>query len=469
MSGRRVIIVGLDSAPPEMLFDRMLPHMPTVAKMIETGLHGPLRSCDPPITVPAWQVMSTSASPGRLGLYGFRHRKGHTYDEAWTPNSLSIREPTIWDLTGRAGLQSCLVGVPPGYPPKPVRGWSIACFLTPPGSARYTHPPDLRGEVEALVGDYEFDVPFRVEDRDAIRDGLFRMTRKRFDVVTHLAATKPWDFFMMVEIGVDRLHHAFWKFFDPEHPRHEPGNRFQHIAADYYRLIDERLAELIDVIGDAVVLVVSDHGSKRMAGALCINQWLIERGWLTLAEHPSVPTPLDQVQVDWARTRAWGWGGYYARIFLNVAGREPAGVIPPERYDAVRADLERELREITDDRGQLMTVAVHRPESLFPQARGDRPDLMVYLNELDWRSAGTVGHPSMYLTENDTGPDDSVHAMDGVFLMWDPLRRYGQQVRDIGLLDVAPSVLTLLGVEVPDAMEGRVITQVLPSVTRPSG
>ena len=465
MSGRRVIVVGLDSAPPELLFGRMLDHMPNLAKMVEAGIHGPLRSCDPPITVPAWQVMSTSASPGRLGLYGFRHRKGHAYDQGWTPNSFAIRQPTIWDLAGRAGLRSCLVGVPPGYPPKPLKGWSISCFLTPKDADRYTHPPGLRDEVEQLVGDYEFDVTFRVEDRDAIRDGLFRMTRKRFDVVRHLAATKPWDFFMLVEIGVDRLHHAFWKYFDTGHPRYSPGNPYENIAEDYYRLIDERLGELLQVIGDAVVLVVSDHGSKRMEGALCINQWLMDRGWLTLRDEPREPTSLDDVDIDWSRTRAWGWGGYYARIFLNVEGREPEGVIPADRYDETRAELEAELKTITDDRGRPMDVQVHRPEELYPVAVGDRPDLMVYLDDLDWRSAGTVGHPSMYLSENDTGPDDSVHAMDGVFLLYDPRHEYGHAIEDIGLIDVAPTVLSLLGLPVPDAMEGSTIEAAMPSTS----
>ena len=260
--------------------------MPNLAGMVEGGVHGPLRSCDPPITVPAWQVMSTSASPGRLGLYGFRHRRGYSYTEGWTPNSYSVRLPRIWDVLARHGKRSCVVGVPPGYPPKPMNGWSVSCFLTPPNAEQYTYPAQLRGEIEELVGTYLFDVKFRVEDREILREQLFEMTEKRFDVVHHLAATKPWDFFMMVEIGVDRLGHAFWKFFDPEHPRYEPGNPYESVADEYYRLIDRRLGELLETLEDAVFLIVSDHGSKAMHGAFCINEWLIERGYLKLEERP---------------------------------------------------------------------------------------------------------------------------------------------------------------------------------------
>ena len=273
--------------------------------------------------------MSTSASPGRLGLYGFRHRRGHSYTEGWTPNSYSVRLPRIWDVLARHGKRSCLVGVPPGYPPKPLNGWSVSCFLTPPG-CRAVHLPARAstGEIEELVGTYLFDVKFRVEDREILREQLFEMTEKRFDVVHHLAATKPWDFFMMVEIGVDRLGHAFWKFFDPEHPRYEPGNPYESVADEYYRLIDRRLGELLETLEDAVFLIVSDHGSKAMHGAFCINEWLIERGYLKLKERPESVVALDKAAVDWSATRAWGWGGYYARIFLNVEGREGQGVIP---------------------------------------------------------------------------------------------------------------------------------------------
>src|SRR3712207_6859639 len=118
--GRRVIVIGLDSAPPELVFGRLRDALPNLTRMAQNGVHGTLVSCDPPITIPAWQVMSTSASPGRLGLYGFRHRKGHAYTDGWVANSYSIRTPALWEILGRAGKKSCLVGVPPGYPPKPI-------------------------------------------------------------------------------------------------------------------------------------------------------------------------------------------------------------------------------------------------------------------------------------------------------------------------------------------------------------
>ncbi len=443
--------------PPQRLFGDGLARLPTLNAMVAQGLSGTLRSCHPPITVPAWQVMATSASPGRLGIYGFRHRKGPSYTQGWTPTSYAIRVPTIWDLIGRAGKRSCLVGVPPGYPPKPLKGWSVSCFLTPPDAPRYTYPAELRAEIEDLVGTYLFDVPFRIEDRDAVRDGLFEMTRRRFEVVRHLATTKPWDFLMVVEIGVDRLHHAFWKYFDRAHPTHEPGNRYEQVADDYYRLIDERIGELVELLDDCVFLIVSDHGSKPMLGAFCINEWLAERGWLAVRERLVRTVGLEGAGVDWSKTRAWGWGGYYARIFLNVEGREPQGIVPADQYERTRRQLTDDLRTITDASGNPLGVEVFRPEDLYRVCRGDRPDLMVYLDDLNWRSAGTMGHGRVHLDENDTGPDGAVHSMDGVFIRYDPRRPRRGTVSGISLVDVAPTVLELMGVGVPEEMEGRPI------------
>jgi len=461
---RRVILIGLDSAPPELVFGELLGRLPHLARMAERGLHGPLRSCHPPITIPAWQVMATSASPGRLGLYGFRHRRGFSYTDGWVASSHSIRLPAIWDVIARVDKRSCLIGVPPGYPPKPLNGWSISCFLTPPNAEQYTYPPELRQEVERLVGTYLFDVPFRVEDRDTLREGLFEMTRKRFDVVRHLATTKPWDFFMVVEIGVDRLGHAFWKFFDRAHPKYVPDNPYENVAAEYYRMVDQRIGELLEAVDDAIFLVVSDHGSKAMRGAFCINEWLIERGHLALRAEPESVVSLDHADVDWSKTTAWGWGGYYARIFLNVGGREPHGVIPASRYERARTELVAELQTITDPAGRPMKVEAFRPEELYPVAVGDRPDLMVYFDDLHWRSAGTIGHGTLYLSENDTGPDDSVHSMNGIFILFDPARRYSQAVEGMNILDVAPTILELMGVPIPADMEGRP----LPAVTSAS-
>jgi predicted AlkP superfamily phosphohydrolase/phosphomutase len=45
------------------------------------------------------------------------------------------------------------------------------------------------------------------------------------------------------------------------------------------------------------------------------------------------------VAIDWSRTKAWGDGGYYGRLLLNVQGREPQGIIPPAESEHIRQKL----------------------------------------------------------------------------------------------------------------------------------
>ena len=189
-----------------------------------------------------------------------------------------------------------------------------------------------------------------------------------------------------------------------------------------------------------------------MEGAFVINQWLEEVGLLRFRERPDRQTRFEEAKVDWEKTKAWGWGGYYARIFVNLRGREPQGRVSEEDYRSFLGELKDLLKEVRKPDGSFMGAEAHSPEELYPVVRGDAPDLMVYLGDLAWRSAGTVGHPSIYLEENDTGPDDAVHDWDGIFMLHDPEGRFKGQVK-ASIYDVAPTILNLFGLKVD--MKGR--------------
>ncbi len=451
-----MLVIGLDCAPPELVFEEYREELPNIKGLMDKGSYGRLESCHPPITIPAWMVMCCSTNPGRLGIYGFRHRKGFSYTEGWIANALSVKEQKIWDILSKANRKVCIVSVPPAYPPMPVNGELISCFITPDANREYTYPPSLKKEVEDLVGPYPFDVEFRIENRDGLWKNLVDMTEKHFRVIEHLLQTRNWDFFMFNEIGVDRLHHAFWKFFDRKHPKYAPGNKYEGVGLEYYKMVDEHIGKMLKMVPeDTVVLVVSDHGAKGMRGAFCVNEWLIQQGYLVLKERPEKIVELEKAQVDWSRTKAWAWGGYYARVFFNMKGREAQGIIEPGGFERERQELTKKLKDIRDANGRVMDTKVYRPEELYPVSVGDRPDLMVYFDDLYWRSAGTLGHGSLYLSENDTGPDDAVHSQHGIFILHDPKGKALGRIPDVNILDVAPTLLRIMGLAVPSTMEGK--------------
>jgi predicted AlkP superfamily phosphohydrolase/phosphomutase len=448
------------------MFQKLLNKLPNIKKMYDSGIHGTLETCNPPITVPAWMVMMTGKNPGRLGIYGFRHRRGFSYKDGYIVNSTTVKEKTIWEILSAQGKKSIVLGIPPGYPPKSVENCNIvSCFITPGMDKNFTYPQELKEEVLKIAkGRYIFDVTFRTEDRDAIKKELFEMTEKRFDVAEYLAKTKPWDFFIMHEIGFDRLHHAFWKFFDPTHPKYVAGNKYENLDEEYYKMVDRRIGKLVQMFGnDCVTFVLSDHGSKGMHGAFCVNQWLEEQGYLKFKTKPASVMEIDKSDIDWSKTKAWGWGGYYARIFFNVKGREVEGIIDPKELESEEKELTRKIMEITDDKGRKMANSVLRPDELYGTAIGDKPDLMVYFGDLNWRSAGTVGHDTLYLFENDTGPDDSVHSMNGIFLMYDPRKNLGgYELKGAHIEDMAPTLLEMYGYPMEgNGIDGRKLTEVL--------
>ena len=450
------MIVGLDCAEPSLV-DAWRGELPVLSGLMDRGVHGRLTSIVPPITVPAWSCMMASRTPGDLGVYGFRNRRDHSYDGAFIADSTAIHAPRLWDVVGRAGGSSIVLGVPGTYPPKPLRGVMVSCFLTPSIESRYTFPPGLRDEIGDVVGEYLFDCPnFRTEAKDDLLAQVDEMTDRRFHLARHLLETRPWQLFVMVEMGPDRMHHGFWKYMDAEHRKHEPGNPYEDAIRDYYRRVDGLVGGLLEhADDDTLVLVLSDHGAKRLDGGIRVNEWLRREGLLALEREPEgVGLPQD-LGIDWSRTTAWGDGGYYARVFLNVQGREPEGTVAPEDYEAVRDDLAARLAEIPDDEGRPLDTRVYKPEELYAEVNGVAPDLIVVFGDLLWRSVATVGGDDGVQTlENDTGPDDANHAQDGMLIA----AGAGVGARgelDAHLLDVAPTVLELLGIERPEGMRGR--------------
>src|SRR6476659_4504215 len=233
---KRVMIIGLDCAAPKILFDDMRSELPVISGLMERGVWGELESCDPPITVPAWSCMMSSKDPGTLGFYGFRNRKDHSYDGMTFATNEKMKHDRVWDILSRDGRHVVVLGVPMTFPPRQVNGEMISCFLAPSIESRYTYPEELRDEIAETVGEYMVDVPnFRTDEKERIMRDIKEMTRRRFALARHLRDTRDWDFLMMVEMGTDRLHHGFWRFYDHDHPDYQPGTRWEDEFRAYYR------------------------------------------------------------------------------------------------------------------------------------------------------------------------------------------------------------------------------------------
>jgi predicted AlkP superfamily phosphohydrolase/phosphomutase len=402
------VVIGLDGLEPSLVDRFAMPNLRALGRIQR------LASCNPPITVPAWACMVTGADPGELGLYGFHDRSAWDYTSRRLASSLAFDQPTLWELATRAGLRSRIIGVPPSYPARPLNGALVTCFLTPDDAEAFTYPAELTGEVRGHG--YVFDTPeFRVGDasaKAALADDIARMIERRFALARDWLARDDWDLFMMVEMGTDRAHHAFW--LTPE-----------RIEAIYAQVDAELGKTLAHVRPDDEVLVVSDHGACALKGGFAINDWLARHGLLALKSRERRRFSADNV--DWSRTSAWADGGYVGRIHVNLKGREPLGLVTDparllERIQSLPADV---------------PLVFTKPEDVYKSVRGYPPALMVEAGNLEYRCLASTGHLHGVVAANDTGPDDANHGRDGVLVS-------KSDITAASLYDIAPLVKSWL-------------------------
>jgi len=142
-------------------------------------------------------------------------------------------------------------------------------------------------------------------------------------------------------------------------------------------------------------------------------------------------------------------------VFLNIKGREPQGTIAPGDVERVREDLIARLKSVPDHEGRPMNTQVVRPEDVYsgPYVH-EAPDLQVYMDDLYWRLGQDIGHEELYTFDTEIGPDDSVHDYYGIIAAHLPGDHQLTLRQPTHLMDIAPTVLELLGLPVPPHMEG---------------
>ena len=431
------MIIGLDCAEPSLVFDKFKDRLPTLARLAASGTWGKLTSTMPPTTIPAWLSMFSGLDPGQLGVYGFRNRQDYSYREPKLFNATQIEAARIWDSLSQAGKTCYVLGVPGTYPPRPLKGRLVSSFLAPGTEADYTFPSELKNQIDAAVNGYMLDVEgYRTENKTWLRDQIRLMTKKRFELACLWANEPDWDLLIMAEMGIDRIQHGFWRFFDARHRLYEPGNQFESVIPDYYEFIDGQVAKLLQAAGPEVAVgIVSDHGAQAMQGGFRVNEWLVDQGDLVLATAPQKSQPLTAGLVDWKKTRAWGEGGYCGKIYINLQGREPSGVVARQDLEKYKQDLAARLEQTNDEGGQSLKTRVVFPEKEYRKLKGIPPDLIVCFGNLAWRAIAEVGTQRIHARGNDSGPDDANHAQNGIYIFSGP-GFAAQAEKQMSILDV---------------------------------
>lgn len=506
------MVLGLDGATYDLIKPWVSEgHLPTFSRLFRQGASGDLRSTTPPMTAPAWTAFATGTNPGKHGLYDWIARDEGSY--RFSPVlSVDCVTPTLYDLLSQAGRRVVAMNIPMTYPPTPVNGYMVSGMPAPSTDVTITYPDTLYDEIIRDVGDYIlYPDPGQAYSDSGIDDFLKRLYRAadlRVQTFQYLLERDAWDFAMLVFNGTDTVSHALWKFMDKTHPLHDPSryDKYGHAIRDYFIHVDGKLAELIDNLDDnTTVMLMSDHGFGPFHKFIHVNNWLIQEKLMEVRANPIsrlkralfrlgfAPMNVYNIlmslglgalkrevvrgqgqglmkllflsfeDIDWKRTVAYSLGNV-GQVNLNVAGREPHGCVQPgEEYERLRDDIMARLMALRDpETGETVVESVHRREEIYSGDQLERaPDIVFMPRRLEYFGFGEYEFGSHKIIEPMKRGISGTHRMNGIFLAHGPAVKQGMDVTGAGLVDLAPTILHLMGLPVPEHMDGRILQEIL--------
>jgi len=502
-----VLVIGLDGGSPELIrkwaAEGKLPHL---ARLIEEGTFGRLRSTYPPISAAAWVTFMTGQNPGQHGIFDFRNFNPRRYtctDEAIV-NSSSFAGKTMWDVAGAYGRRVGAVTVPITYPAWEINGAMVSGYPTPDAKRAFTYPPELGEELGALTEDSAF---FRSSSPEEVARELLRLIRDRALAAQKMLRADDYDLFVVVFGATDRAQHDFWKYIQPDFPAYDPEGaaRFASVIPEVYQEADEAIGLLLaEMPEDTTVLIMSDHGGgPRSTRYFHVNAWLAAQGLLTrkqarvsplrwlrplyraakarfpyqeqvyrrlpdrlkrLASQVDSDAELGIGDVDWGRTLAYRFPMYppVEGIEINLRGRQPQGMVSPgQEYQELRDKIISLLRQARDpETGQPIVVEVFKREELYSGENIENvPDIILIMDERYEGGTALTGPWVTPIPLEELSKLSGSHRMDGVLIARGPGIRRGAQVNGARIMDLAPTVLYALGVPVPRSMDGRVLEE----------
>lgn len=463
----KLIMIGLDGCSPEMVY-RHADELPNFKRIMDAGGHGVNKSVVPPITPHAWTTIFCGKNPGTFGYWDFNYRTDYTYTEDVRVTSMTCKEPRLGNILPEYGLKVAMAGVPVSTPPLYFpNGFCISDFLTGTTKGNWINPPTMGKEVIDLCGDWIFDAStvdenFRKMDKSKLMNRIRDMDGQRFKLFKHYH--DKFDFFAADCMGTDRMGHMYWSQMDPKHVRFVENSPYRDAYPNHLKFLDKQLGELLNTVNmeKTNIMILSDHNVQRLDGRININMWLIQKGYMKLLPDakPDIKTPLGKMPIDWSKTTAWGTG-YQGQIYLNVKGRERFGIVDQKDYDSTLAQITADLNELTDEKGnKIKNSKFTKRKDVYKGAKAHlAPDLFLFIGAGNWAINERLGYDSMYSYDTLLGEDDGIHGEDCTFMMAGPnVPRLGE-IKGGDLIDVAPTMLDIMGVPIPSDFEGKPLTK----------
>jgi len=433
-------------------------------------------------------------------------------------NAGSRKARTLWRLLNEAGYSTGVVNVPFTYPPEKLDGFQISGMDTPGEESAFVHPPELREEIEKVLGKLNLEIRYlgamsTDARRDAVLEGMRRIDEQWTRVALHAIEKHPCDVMMVTFMSIDTVQHYFWHHMDPGHFLHDAkgAGRYGDAIKDVYRRLDESVGRILKRLPeDCTVFVVSDHGGGAVSDRVVyLNRYLAQLGLLAYRKsgvmervtrwvyeaakgvlgsdqkkwlanrYPALRERVENTatsfaNIDWSGTKAYCSEvlAYPPSVFLNMKGERPEGIVDEGDREELIKLLIGKFGELRDPRdGSAIIPRVYRRGEVFQgEWVANGPDLV-----LDWWSGKGFSASPSFVEEQGLDvvkvrerapmrePEWSgTHRLQGILIAKGPAIQAGATAQGARLVDLMPTILYLMRVPIPE-LDGRVLTEIVRS------
>lgn len=477
----KTIVIGIDGGNFELVEKWIASgELPNIAKIVRQGITGEMRSVLPPVTSPNWKAYTTGKNPGKLGIFWWENIDTAN-KKVYYPTHRKNASTEFFELIAEQEPVGIL-GIPTTFPPKHLDEFVIS-GAPDAEEEGFAYPSSLEQRLKDEFGYYVGLKASLKHEADEAAAEIQDLIDLRFEVAKTLLEETEVSFLQATTFYINSMHHYFWD-----------GER----TLAGWKVIDDHIADFLDA--NYNVILMSDHGSNRIETVFNINTWLHREGYLALpdrtvenvfkrlgitrnrmasilhqfglremvkrllpfAVRKRIPEREGQISrergtwFDWDRTDVVATS--QGPVYLNVDPSSP-------KYDRLLMEIIEKLKRLTDPGGNPITDAVHQIEEVYSgEYMNEAPDIII-----DQAShihiSGDAGRSSIFVDPEDDGWKGE-NKREALFAAMGPTFGTGH-IDELSILDLAPTLLHLHDVEIPEDMDGTVRKELFSPGTEP--